>query len=365
MSPNAEHLKKFSKHLALCALLLFVSTVAAIGLLEIGVRAFFPAYDPSGQISFFVNQHGTVLGSPGETKRQTKNTGDYDVTVQFNRHGLRDAKNIAQARPDDIVVVGDSFAFGWGVEAQDRFSNLLQTRIDTRVFNLAIPGTNLQGYNQLLNYAESLGAKISRIVITVCMENDLQLYNAHHGHDYYVEKKKKLEHDLEQERPSSGNRFRPSIKSLISSTKTWLTYKSALYKLLTTTVHQNSWLRNLAVRADLVIPNLAGIQNNIYSREIIERSANKIANVTRRYDNAAVLIVPSRGLWAGKNRPVEARVHREFIRALLDRGIDVVDTKGELESRGDPLSYYFTNDGHWNKKGHSVGTKSLGQALTE
>jgi hypothetical protein len=56
-----------------------------------------------------------ALGPAGAERRLYKNSGDYDVRVRFNRHGLRDQRDIADARPDDVVFVGDSFTFGWGV----------------------------------------------------------------------------------------------------------------------------------------------------------------------------------------------------------------------------------------------------------
>jgi hypothetical protein len=81
------------------------SIVTNIGLFEIVLRLAFSAYDQSGQVSFFVNQDGVALGRPKEKKRQIKSTGDYNVAVQFSKHGLRDTKNIADAKSDDIVGV--------------------------------------------------------------------------------------------------------------------------------------------------------------------------------------------------------------------------------------------------------------------
>ena len=74
-----------------------------------------------------------------------KNTGDYDVEVTFNELGLRDARSLKASTPDSIVVVGDSFAFGWGVEERQRFSNLLQERLARPVFNVSAGSADLEG----------------------------------------------------------------------------------------------------------------------------------------------------------------------------------------------------------------------------
>ena len=158
--------------------ILITSGLVALALLECMVRLLFPIYDPSGQVDFVVGPNALTLGPTNQTMRQHKNTGDYDVAVHFNSRGFRDAKDVATARSGDIVAVGDSIAFGWGVEESQRFSNVLQTLLHRRVFNIAIPGSNFAGYDNLLKYAESLGAQIDDVVIAVSMETDLLPYSA-------------------------------------------------------------------------------------------------------------------------------------------------------------------------------------------
>ncbi len=334
---------------------LVASSIIAVALFEGMVRMFFPAYDPSGQVALVVGPNGLVLGPSNHTTRQSKNTGDYDVKVHFNQHGFRETKDVANARSGDIVVVGDSFAFGWGVEESQRFSNVLQTLLHRRVFNSASPGGNFELYDSLLKYAESLGGKIDDVVLAVCMENDLFLYSP--------------------SGPSASNPGqnaatpraiqRSRLISAIPYAKMWLTYNSAAYRMLTTAVHQSPWLKDLAVRANLVVPNLVGMAKNTYSREVIEHSANRLARIARHYKHAEILIIPSRGLWAGSNRSVEDRVHREFIAALAARHLEVIDVRKIFESGGDPLSNHFRNDGHWNQRGHRLAAEALVTAFSQ
>src|SRR6476469_1532678 len=108
------------------ALLLLISITVALGILEIAVRLILPTYDPSGRVRFVRLSDGTPIGLPDRVLRQVKNTGDYDVEVRFNSWGFRDDKPLTSAVSDDLFVVGDSFAFGWGVDTRDRFSDRLQ-----------------------------------------------------------------------------------------------------------------------------------------------------------------------------------------------------------------------------------------------
>ena len=314
------------------------------------VRVFFPTYDPSGQVEFVVSPSGLILGVPNQHLRQTKNTGDYDVGVRINVYGFRDAKDIATARFGDIVVVGDSFAFGWGVEEHQRFSNVLQNLLQRKIFNIAIGSTNFEHYDNLLKYAESLGARIDNVVIAVCMENDLFAYGTSRQPVRQGEKRDDASYSMR-------------AVALLKNTKDWLTHNSALYRMFTTAVQQRPWLKDLAIRAKVLIPNLDGISTNAYSPEVIERSADRLAEIAGRYKHAVILIIPSRALWVGNNRSVENRVHRAFTAALAARHLDVTDMRAVFESGGQPLSNHFRNDGHWNSKGHRLAAEALARGI--
>jgi lysophospholipase L1-like esterase len=315
------------------ALTIVVAAAVALGLVEGLTRLLFPAFDPSGRFEFRHRVAALHLGQPGAEQRQIKNTGDYDVAVSINRHGLRDAKDIAGATPDDLVVVGDSFAWGWGVEARERFSDRLEALTGRRTFNLAAP-TDLNGYDALLAYAKSLGARIGQVVLAVCLENDLGLYDA---------------------APERTEEFGVGWKE-------WLAERSAAYLLLTTVIHQTPWLNALAVQAGVIIPNLEGMARNEYDAEVVASSAAKLQALSRRY-RLLVALIPSRALWVGDNRAVEDRIHTELVAALVKRGVAVLDLRPLFEATGQPLKLHFANDGHWNTSGHALAAEAIVKCL--
>jgi hypothetical protein len=318
---------------AATVLILLLSTALGLGLAEGLTRLLLPRFDPSGQFDFSHHVGDLVLGPPGTETRQVKNTGDFDVLVRINRHGLRDDKDIATAAAEDIVVVGDSVAWGWGVEARERFSDLVQTRAGTRTFNLSAP-TDIEGYAALLAYARSLGARLGQVVVAVSMETDLRDYTAPHVAG-----------------PGSGFDF-----------KDWLARHSAAYVLLTTVVHHTLWLRDAAVRMGLVVPNLEGIARHEDDPAIVEASADRLQAMARQY-RLLVVLIPSRALWVGDNRAVEDRLHRAFVAALRSRDIDVLDLRPLFEAGGAPLGYHFANDGHWSPLGHRLAADAISQHL--
>lgn len=321
---------------ALSAAVALLALIVGLGLAEGLTRLFLPGFDPSGRFEFNHPVGALMLGTPGTVARQAKNTGDYDVPVRINAHGLRDDNNVASATPDDILVVGDSFTWGWGVDAGERFSERVQVLTGRRTFNLSTP-TDIDGYAALLAYAQSLGARAGQVVIAICMENDLRPYGRS---------------------PPADGALPPDTPSV----REWLAGHSAFYLFALTVVHQTPWLRDLAVTAGLIVPNLEGIAKNNYDSAVVVASADRLQEIARRYRTLVVLI-PSRALWTGGHRDVEDRIHKEFLAALRQRGIDVLDLRPLLEAKGTPLAYHFANDGHWTPDGHALAAHAISQHL--
>jgi GDSL-like Lipase/Acylhydrolase family len=333
--------------LAGSAILAVLSIALSLVLLELLIRALFPIYDPSGHVNFHRLPDGTQIGPRATVLQQIKNTGDYDVEVRFNDLGLRDEKLLTTATEGDIFVVGDSFAFGWGVNARDRFSDRLQAILNRPVFNIAIGGTDFNGYYHLIRYAEANGATVKELIISVTMENDIRLYGS----------------ELPgMSTPSSNGTALPPLN--LSVVKRRLTEHSALYVFLTHAVHQTTWLRHIVVQLGLVTPNLEGIGDENVSCEALTTSALRLLQLAAGR-NPVVLIIPSRRLWVGDTarRAQAARVHAAFIDMLKASGMHFVDLRDRFEGRGDPLSYHFANDGHWNEAGHRLATDALANVL--
>jgi hypothetical protein len=318
------------------SVILLSACVLSLLLLELGVRLIFPQFDPSGQIQFIPSVQGIPpMGPPNGHFRQRKNTGDYDVQIQFNKYGFRDQKDLTQSTANDLFVVGDSFAFGWGVEQHDRFSDRLERELNRKVFNISVP-TNLIGYIQLVRFAEEKGADVGNLLLTVTMENDL-VYS---------------KQEDSQKADSNINRCD------IDQVKRYLAYRSSLYFLLTTIVHRSETLSRVTAKWGLLVPNVEGVRQNRLSETVLKDSTDRVNLLTRQYQTT-VLIIPSRGLWVGDNRKTEELVHERFIQMLKGESIEVIDLKPHFEKNGDPLQYHFAGDGHWNARVHAMVAEVL------
>lgn len=329
------------------AVLAAAALVVALPLQEIAVRFALPEFDPSRQVRF----HGSDgispnLATPGASLRQIKNTGDYNVVVRINRHGLRDEKDVSEARAEDWLAVGDSFGFGWGVDVRDRFSEQLEPRLNRRVFNVSIPG-GLGSADRLLAYAGRLGGDIRRVIVQITMERDLTRYDT----------------------PADSNASTPVAVShvvpKVQMVKEWLLENSELYFLVTTQIHQANWLESLAAELGLVRRNLDAVHKADFDPVAIASTADRVASVIAPYSQSAVLIVPARSLWIGTagERAIADQAHRAFIAALSARNIRVIDMRPSFEADGKPMAFHFANDGHWNARGHALAAETLARAL--
>ena len=320
--------------------LLSITAAAGLLVLEYAVRQLFPVYDPSTQVAFYRNADGVPLGPVSTRVRQATPKGDFELMVEFNQHGFRDQKDLRESTPNDLFVLGDSFSFGWGVAEPERYSNVLEGRLRSRVFNIAIP-EDLRGYGRLLKYAESRGAKVRGLVIGVCMENDLRDYSA-------------------AEPLPPAHKDAGWLARIDRNSRFWFKTHSALFLGLSFNIQSNAVLRGFFERIGLLRNVDQRTGKNQLSEPILRSSRDELVKLVADYD-AVVLLIPSRALWSGDNRAVEARVHARFVQLLQEERLKVVDMKPRFEQGGQPLDFYFKTDGHWNASGHAVAAEALAQ----
>lgn len=334
-------MKAFSPVLSRFALIVAAS-VFALFVSEYSVRLAVPKYDPAGHIAFFADPAtGIQLGKPNSKARQIKNSGDYDVEVVFNRHGLRDSRDIANGKVEDLYVVGDSFAFGWGVKQEDRFSNVLEKLTGRRLYNIATTA-NLDGYERLLTYSAGQGAKIRDVIMAINMIDDIQDYDA--APQTIVRSTQK---------PSPG----PPVAVSLQGIKQFLLTNSALYFLATSAIGSIDVLRRVLVRLGIV-KTLNVVAGGLPGDLAVRSTADYILTLSKEY-NLSVLLIPSRGLWVGGNQQAAAAAHSKFAGELRRLGLTVIDLRPVMEATGNPMGFHFLNDGHWRPRGHELAARVL------
>jgi hypothetical protein len=96
----------------------------------------------------------------------------FSVALRSNSYGARDREREMTGDPHRTIVLGDSFAEGWGVEEHQRLSNLLETRLNREFLNFATE--NDFGPLQYQIIYEHLASRFShdRVLILFLPDND-------------------------------------------------------------------------------------------------------------------------------------------------------------------------------------------------
>ncbi len=321
-------------------LLLAVTCAMTLGLMELGIRRLVPAYHPLNQVLCVHSPEGLRLGRPSSAVLFGVPGGEFLVTVAYNRWGFRDPGDFSTSSINDLFVVGDSYAFGWGVEQSNCFSAVLERALGRPVYNLAVPGGDLYDYERQLEYARRHGAALSNVVVCVCMENDLFDYA-------YVQRGPRMQDPEQQARITLRRRA-----------LNWLERHSALFVCFTTTVKKSEFCRHQLERSGLVLPIESFNKPNVNDPKVLASSRDVLVEFAHRY-NLMVLIVPSRYLWQGSNTGTENAVHSNFVGLLEEAGVQTVDMRPKLEEGGEPLKFYFRRDPHWTADGHAAAAQAL------
>ncbi|MEF8880533.1 MAG: SGNH/GDSL hydrolase family protein [Candidatus Nanohaloarchaea archaeon] len=155
---------------------LFILGVSILVIGEIGVRM----TNPQPIMPRYVTDapYDVRMNMP-DTKYQHK-TPDYKVKFDVNSEGMRDSREFQYQKPENttrIVVIGDSFTMGYGVNRTDLFTSVLERGLkykerDVQVINLGVSGF---GTAEELVTLKNKGLKYNPdLVIMAYYKNDKQ-----------------------------------------------------------------------------------------------------------------------------------------------------------------------------------------------
>jgi len=162
------------KHLANAAVLC-VALVLAPAVIEVGVRLLRPQPD----IAEWFRQddrYGFAL-KPDFRQAYHYGTHDFVMHVQTNAQGFREPAPEAagEAGIPSILLLGDSFVFGYGINVEDRFDIHLRKGFEAegrpvRTINAGVPGWGTQ--NEVRYALDHLDDHAARVVVLAFCAND-------------------------------------------------------------------------------------------------------------------------------------------------------------------------------------------------
>jgi lysophospholipase L1-like esterase len=275
-------------------------------------------------------------------------TPQFRTTVHINETGLRD-RSRSYERQDDmerVLVLGDSFAWGYGVEESERFSQVLERLLDVEVINAGVSGYSTD--QELLWYGNEGVKYETDLVILVLAGNDVGDNDRDIVSTIYYKPRFELE---------DGQLV--LIGTPVPQTGPWgrfvysLTQRSALgYFLVQRYFDLVALYHNSRVSPDRTELPGSGVNAEADTFRLTIALLDEMRNVAESR-NAKFLIVATDRWWDG---PAE-ETYDHFIQVIQEEGFLVLNVESMPGFNEEEM--LIPDDGHWNQSGHKFVAEQI------
>ena len=282
------------------------------------------------------------IGEPGFDGHFAQNNGDFRVRITVNHFGLRNPEPVAAA-DGRIWIIGDSMAFGWGVERDQMYSSVIGRTLNLPTFNVASPGTDVCGYQALLARMPEY-VKPRAVIVGLVLENDV------HPYDCAAAARR------QNREAASGARNVVEFGDWIDVKRSLMRYL-ALYNFLAVAVKRIDVVRE-ALTAIGVIREGHAYRRVIADDKIdtaVDKTADELAALRAMLPQGTpfgVLVAPAR-FEIKHGDAFYRRLRLRTNAALTSRGIAVIDPFDRFMAAGFAPTH-FAHDGHWSALGHRL-----------
>ena len=334
--------------------------------------------DWRGGEAFVRGDDGRLIGRPGFSGRY-KHPEFPGVRVELNELGFRDdrSESIPPREDEDVVLVlGDSFAFGCGVELEQTFQEQVEAMAGLRMVCAALPG---YGQFQQLELLHGLIDEMRpRVVVVALYEgNDLNDNMRAGAISLGLIRRPAIEPPLLR-RPGLGTFFLDKVRkptywlgsssaaqSIRPRIEPWLVEVGLLPKQVPTNQMLNWMLsrtptQEVAMGQEWTTQLLGRIRDLAAGRSAVT-VVLMIPAVIQASPSRFAEFVDARG--GPADRYDRVGFHERFVTALLDRGFAVVDPLARITAEAEAGRESYYREGHWNARGHQIAAELLMEEL--
>ena len=322
--------------------MLFLSVVVFLLVFEGVLRVAFPLSPQIGRdyIPRYMFENDPVLGhrmAANFTGRMR--TAEYDVAVSTNSEGLRGGESESSIEKK-VLVLGDSFAFGVGVEDNETFSEVLERKIsekeDVEVVNAGVGG---YGTDQELLYLKEDGLRLNPEVVIVAffvgndLTDNIDVSNFSVVEGFFVKDYK------------SSEKMKLYVMSFLSAKA------DAVFRSL---AKEKKGFDDLFEKKDFYEVYAGSSERT--GREWTKTEGLLEEIVALSEENGArviILSIPSRKFFPlDKEAYGKVKARHRLLEFGKKRNILIIDLVEEFGREKDPLRFYFKEDGHFTREGH-------------
>ncbi|MDQ7821581.1 MAG: hypothetical protein RDV48_02165 [Candidatus Eremiobacteraeota bacterium] len=285
-------------------------------------------------------------------------TREFSTEIITESSGLRVIGGEGSSSP--VLVIGDSFSFGWGVNAGDSFPFLLMKGMARPVISAGVPGFGLEQDERMLG--TMLATVKPSLVIVETWPVDWDILNADNmvEVDHYLVTKSTVEH----------------TPRLLVSARIALMRYSPLFGVVDTA---GKVIKAMGGKKEL----LGGYGLDAFisgeQPELIRDARRRAFQALRNMHSQArahgiplvVVVVPSSFQIYGGDLPQWTRAYgisgapdlerpnRELAAFAEKEGIVLVDLLEAFKASREGGRLYYVMDPHWNKKGHALAAEVI------
>lgn len=332
-----------------------IGFVFLTGLSEAALRLLFPHwrefYSGWFMTAAYVPDYGAVaIGRPGFEGNFAQNNGDFRVRIRINQAGLRNEEPV-EAADGRVWVVGDSMAFGWGVERKNTYTAIIAQESGVPTYNVASPGANICGYQALIARMPK-SSRPGAVIVGLILENDIMHYDCI--------AKARNDEVLNRVEPADGAEEAFYFPTSLLSLKRTLTRFSALYNFFAVAVKRVDVFQELLIKIGVI----KRAHNDHFAPTVgdhevlVNRTVRELIRLRSMVPNVpfAVLVAPARQEIRDDDQSYAA-LRKRIDTALRAEGFGVIDPFDHFKKAGMGPTH-FAHDGHWSALGHGIAGKA-------
>lgn len=287
----------------------------------------------------------------------------FDVYNHYNTYGARDAPRELQSSQCRLMMIGDSFVEGFGVDSSQRISNLLEQSLSREVLNMGTSGNF--GTTQMSLLYHKYGPLFDHDILLVGLfpHNDFD-------DDSYLFGQQNYAHRYRPYRIKDGGRYRTVYfqDSLHHSTwfpanitnphqpqqaiKRLIKYYSYLYRLL-------AYIWDQAIQRQAEPPKPKPSRYQVFSADELDLLMYNLSTIDSLADELGtgvlVFTIPTlQDVTQLKDTTIGNQLGPALADFCASRGMEYLDLAPYLASEATPESWFLPCDPHWSIKGNEV-----------
>lgn len=284
----------------------------------------------------------------------TLKTDNYQVSVKTNSLGHREQELPPSSHQFRILVLGNSFSVGYGIEVNQRYSNQLNSMLNdpldrAMVYNAAVSGYSLK---QSIASGKDMLDLIHPdfVIMGLFIEGLSRIADPYVYHEGFSVRHSKIKYTLSQNDRMLIVHFQDQTLRTIES---FLIGHSVFYNFL---VSKLSALK-------------LSLRENHRESDLEMGQACKMIHSFKLYfdtENIRLIILPI--LQHDKNKKFSAKDVNQYQKMksfCMQNGILFADILPDMQKQLLSTTFWINNDQHWNEEAHQIAARSIFNILSD